>query len=49
MFQILMRVTPESDWKPYASLISTKEDAESMAKFLESMNTGYQFRLEEMS
>lgn len=46
MYTIYMRTSPAAEWRLYASLISTKEDAESMKQFLSSFNHGYEFRLE---
>lgn len=47
MYDIYMRTSPAAEWRLYASIISTKEDAESMRDFLASFNHGYEFRVEE--
>lgn len=44
---IYFRTSPAAEWRLYTEIISTRDDAMEMVRFLQSFNHGYEFRLEE--
>lgn len=47
MRKILFRTNPHEEWRVYAQICSTLADAKDAVRFLQSLSTGYEFRLEE--
>lgn len=47
MRKILFRTNPHEEWRVYTEIVSTLADAKDAVRFLQSLGTGYEFRLEE--
>ena len=47
MRKILFRTNPHEEWRIYTEIVSTLADAKEAVRFLQSLGTWYEFRLEE--